>query len=126
MYRFRDGDYITFTRRPAVVTLDGADLVSEEKIIVEVAYATPQRQEIVELNVDEGTSLIEAVRLSRITDHFPEIDLDRDEMGVFGRKVDKHTRLKNLDRVEIYRPLLVDPKEARRRRAARAKARRSS
>lgn len=96
-----------------------------KKILVEVAYATPGRQKIVELKVDEGTFLIEAVRLSRITDHFPEIDLDKNEMGVFGRKVDKHTRLKNLDRVEIYRPLLVDPKEARRRRAARAKARRS-
>ena len=106
------------------MALDGVDLVSEEKIIVEVAYATPQRQKIVELNVDEGTSVIEAVRLSRIKDHFPEIDLDGNEMGVFGRKVDKQTRLKNLDRVEIYRPLLVDPKEARRRRAARAKARR--
>ena len=101
---------------------------SEEKIItVEVAYALPQRQKIVALQVPLGTTAMEAVMQSGIADLFPEIDPATAKMGIFGqalgtkglKKAPEH-ELQEGDRVEIYRPLISDPKEARRRRAAKA------
>lgn len=88
-------------------------------IQVEVAYAKPQTQRIISLTVPEGTCLLEAVQLSGILSEFPEIDLARAKMGVFGRleKNPQSRILNNGDRVEIYRPLLADPKEIRRRKA---------
>lgn len=84
---------------------------------VEVVYGTPEKQELIELDVEPGTTLIEAVHASGITDIFPDIDLEHDPMGVFG-SIDQPGRvLEEWDRVEIYRPLLIDPKEARRQRA---------
>lgn len=87
-------------------------------IRVEVAYARPDCQRIVELSVPEGTSVGEAIRLSGILVIFPEIDLSVQKTGIFSQPVSLDTLLKADDRVEIYRPLAVDPKEARRRRAA--------
>jgi len=84
---------------------------------VEVAYARPDEQAIISLEVKEGTTVGEAVARSGIADRFPEVDLDRNKVGIFGRLVDPRTPLRPQDRVEIYRPLTVDPKESRRRRA---------
>lgn len=89
---------------------------------IEVVYISAERQVIKTLDVPEGTNAVEAIQLSGIRDEFPEIDLDTQKIGVYGRFVDKDSVLKAGDRVEIYRPLLIDPKEARRRRALKEKA----
>lgn len=86
---------------------------------IEVAYARAERQLLRALEVAAGTTLIEAVRQSGILQEFPEIDPARASFGVFGRIRPADTVLQEGDRVEIYRPLLADPKEARRRRARR-------
>ncbi len=98
-------------------------------ITVEVAYALPHKQKIIALLVEPGTTALEAVRRSRITDHFPELDISTAKLGIFGQSLgtkgletaDKHV-LHAGDRVEIYRPLASDPKEARRKRAEKADA----
>lgn len=89
------------------------------KTRVEVAYATPQKQLILELEMDTGSGARAAVKASGIDRHFPEIDLDGCDIGVFGKAVADDYELNDGDRVEIYRPLLADPKEVRRERAAR-------
>ena len=83
---------------------------------VEVAYATPARQRIVKIRVPQGTTAAQAIEVSGIARDFPEA-LSRPGVGIFGRRVAEDYVLKEGDRVEIYRPLLVDPKEARRRNA---------
>ncbi len=98
-----------------------------ETIAVEVAYALPDKQKIVSLLVEPGTTALQAVKKSGISQIFPEIDPDTAKMGIFGQslgtkgllKAHEHL-LKEGDRVEIYRPLIADPKEVRRRRAAKA------
>lgn len=94
-----------------------------DSIRIEVVYALPERQEIVALDVPAGTTLREAVELSGIAGRFPsgEIDIAHAVLGVFG-KLEKHPERRVLadgDRVEIYRPLRIDPNSARLRRAAR-------
>ena len=86
---------------------------------VEVAYARPDRQRIVTLQVPEGTTMSEAARLSGIDELFPEINLDEIDMGIFGKVIKKPAEhpLREGDRVELYRPLKIDPKQARLNRA---------
>lgn len=98
-------------------------------IEVEVAYARPDKQKIITLSVAPGTTASEAVSLSGITKEFPEIDLGTAKLGLFGKhfgtkgiKAADEYVLQHWDRVEIYRPLIADPKEVRRRRAEKAKA----
>jgi putative ubiquitin-RnfH superfamily antitoxin RatB of RatAB toxin-antitoxin module len=86
---------------------------------IEIAYATPERQIILEREVDAGSSARSAVKASGIERHFPEIDLDACDLGVFGKTVADDYALSDGDRIEIYRPLIADPKEVRRQRAAR-------
>lgn len=88
-------------------------------MLVEVAFARPDKQQIVEVHVPDGTTAIEAVKLSGIIDIFPEIDPDATDMGVFGKVIkDPGTHaLRDGDRVELYRPLQIDPKQARLNRA---------
>jgi putative ubiquitin-RnfH superfamily antitoxin RatB of RatAB toxin-antitoxin module len=93
-----------------------------ETITVEVAYALPQAQTIVPLKVKDGTTAIEAVQQSGILLTFPEISLKDCKIGIFGKITDANTILRAFDRVEIYRPLIANPKEARRLRAAANKA----
>lgn len=95
----------------------------EEGIAVEVAYALPDRQRIIRIAVPVGTTMLEAVRLSRIAEHFPGLDADNSPMGIFGKAVAAPDQRVLLDgeRVEIYRPLIADPREVRKQRAARAK-----
>ncbi len=90
-------------------------------IAVEVAYARPDRQLIVPLEVPEGTTVAEAIELSGILKEFPEIDLKRNKVGIFGRLTKLSTVLREGDRVEIYRPLIADPKAVRRARAQAGK-----
>jgi uncharacterized protein len=94
----------------------------DETIEVEVAYARPERQLILKVEVPAGTTAIEAVRLSGIEEQFPEIELGKTRLGVFG-KLCKHDRpLNSGDRVELYRPLVTDPRAARRELAAAGKS----
>lgn len=87
---------------------------------VEVAYALPQRQTIVALDVDLGCTALEAAQRSGIDREYPEISWQCVRLGVFGKVLDEPAQyvLREGDRVEIYRPLLIDPKVVRRQRAA--------
>jgi putative ubiquitin-RnfH superfamily antitoxin RatB of RatAB toxin-antitoxin module len=93
-----------------------------ESITVEVAYALPERQELVTLTLPVGTTAREAVARSGLPEAFPEIDLTKNKLGVFAKPIKPDTALRDRDRVEIYRPLIADPKEVRQRRAAEGKA----
>ncbi len=102
--------------------IDDKEAGADADVVVEVAYATPKRQLIIATEVPPGATVAQAVRLSGICEEFPEIDLEANRLGVFGRVVRPDALLRPGDRVEIYRPLMVDPRQARRQRAARAKA----
>ncbi len=88
-------------------------------IPVEVAYATPARQAVLQIKVPSGCTVAEAIERSSIRGQFPDIRIDPDAVGIFSRKVPLDHVLQAGDRVEIYRPLLADPKETRRRRAGK-------
>jgi uncharacterized protein len=89
---------------------------------VEIVYALPERQVVIGLEVEEGTTAVLAIERSGILRQFPEANPRRDGVGVFGKVVAPGTPLREGDRVEIYRPLIADPKAARRERAKRPKA----
>lgn len=96
-------------------------------IKVEVAYALPEKQLIRALEVPTGTTALEAVTLSGIEEAFDELTInDSSRLGIFGKAVKSDYVLTAGERVEIYRPLLIDPKEVRKKRAAEAKERRSA
>ena len=86
---------------------------------VQVVYANPDRQCVIDLDVPEGTTVYRAAELSGLADRFPEIDLGTIPMGVFGVRVKTATTrvLHPGERVELYRSLIADPKENRRTRA---------
>lgn len=88
-------------------------------ISVKVVYATPQRQVVRSLEVHEGCTVGEAIERSGLREEFPRMAVDPGAVGIFSRKVPLDRVLAEGDRVEIYRPLIADPKEARRRRASR-------
>lgn len=94
---------------------------SEQHIMVEVAYALPNQQLIIPIQVSPGTNAEAAIQASGILQKFPEIDLKVNQIGIFGKLTKLDTPLRNLDRVEIYRPLIADPKEVRKQRAADGK-----
>ncbi|AOY89943.1 RnfH family protein [Marinobacter salinus] len=86
---------------------------------VEVAYARPDKQEILAVKVPEGTTVLEAVKLSGISGIFTEIDPDATDMGIFGKVIKDPAahQVREGDRIELYRPLKIDPKQARQNRA---------
>ena len=86
-------------------------------IAVEVAYATPQKQHLLSLNVPQGSTIEDAVRRSGILELCPEINLEVNKVGVWGKLSSLGQTLESRDRAEIYRALKADPKEARRKRA---------
>lgn len=91
-----------------------------EQISVEVVYVLPDKAHRVTLQLAPGSTIGQAIEASGLLERCPEIDLDRNNrVGVFGRLRHLNDRLADGDRVEIYRPLRADPKEARRRRAAK-------
>ncbi len=89
------------------------------KTMIEVAFATLQKQIILECEIETGDTVRDAIKQSGIDQHFPEIDLGNCELGVFGKLVGADYELSDGDRIEIYRPLIADPKEVRRQRAAK-------
>jgi putative ubiquitin-RnfH superfamily antitoxin RatB of RatAB toxin-antitoxin module len=97
---------------------------TENTIKVEVAYALPHKQVLLEVDVPAGCTVVEAAMLSGVTDKFEGIDLDNAKFGIFGQVVASKQVLREGDRVEIYRPLVADPKDVRKARAERAKERR--
>jgi hypothetical protein len=96
--------------------------VADERIEVEVAYARPDEQLILALQVPHGSTIEDAIRRSGVLERFPEIDLATNKVGVFGKVGRLDQELSPGDRVEIYRPLIADPKEARKQRAAEGRA----
>ena len=93
-----------------------------DTINVEVAYALPEKQVIRAVNVDVGTTIGAAIVQSGIMMDYPDLELEEAKVGIFGKAAVMTTVLSDGDRVEIYRPLIADPKEVRRKRAAEGKA----
>lgn len=93
-----------------------------ESIRVEVVYALPQRQELVQVTLDEGATVRQAVEASGLLQKYPDIELDgRNKLGIFAKLTKPDTVLRDRDRVEIYRPLIADPKAVRKKRADEGK-----
>lgn len=93
----------------------------EPHLTVEVVYANPAEQVLEQLRVPSGSTVKSAIELSGILKRFPEIDLGVNKVGIFGKASPLNGTLNDGDRVEIYRPLIADPKEARKKRAAEGK-----
>lgn len=92
-----------------------------ELIPVEVAYALPDEQVILSLEVESGTTIEQAIAQSGILETYPAIDLSKQKVGIFGKLKKMDQVLRAGDRVEIYRPLIADPREIRKQRAAEGK-----
>lgn len=90
-------------------------------IQIEVAYALPEEQLVLQLELPAGSTALQAVELSGVCQRFPEIKLDDLKLGVFGKLKKPDQALVTGDRVEIYRKLIADPKEVRKQRAAQGK-----
>ncbi len=93
-----------------------------ESLSIEVAYALPQKQELMHLMLPVGSTVLQAIEASGLRQKYPEIDLAKNKVGVFGKLAKLDTPLRDRDRVEIYRPLIADPKEVRRKRAEEGKS----
>ena len=91
-------------------------------MLVEVVYALTHRQTLLSLEVEQGTTLKQAIELSGILKYYPQIDLHKDKTGIFGKLAKLDTVLRQKDRVEIYRPLIADPKEMHKLRASQGKS----
>jgi len=96
-------------------------MVAESQITVEVVYASPDEQALEQLRVPADASVESVIHLSGLLRRFPEIDLTVNKVGVFGKATTLSATLHDGDRIEIYRPLIADPKEARKKRAAEGK-----
>jgi hypothetical protein len=92
---------------------------SGKRLRVEVACALPERQLLLELEVADGTTVKEAIERSGVKDRFPGVQIVQGQVGVFGRVVGLEAPVHDGDRVEIYRPLIASPRDARRERAKR-------
>lgn len=90
-------------------------------ILVEVAYALPDEQLILEIEVPADCKVEEAIKRSGMLERYPQINLETDKVGIFGKMCKLNAELHNKDRIEIYRPLIADPKESRRQKAEMAK-----
>jgi putative ubiquitin-RnfH superfamily antitoxin RatB of RatAB toxin-antitoxin module len=94
---------------------------TDNKIEVEVAFARPDTQLIISVEVSPDATVEEVIKASGIMDKFPEIDLGVNKVGIFGKLTKLGNTLRQGDRIEIYRKLIADPKEVRRQRAAEGK-----
>ena len=95
--------------------------LAQSKIQIEVVYGLPTRQELITIMVEDGTLLEQGIIESGILNAFEEIDLTINKVGIWNRSAKLTDTLRDLDRIEIYRPLIADPKEVRKRRAEKAK-----
>lgn len=97
-------------------------MAQPDAIDIEVAYARLDCQELVKIRLSPGATVQQAIEVSGLLQKYPEIDLSKSKVGIYAKLCKLDTPLRQKDRVEIYRPLLADPKEVRRRRAAEGKA----
>ena len=92
-----------------------------ETLRIELIYALPEKQQMISLQLPAGSTVREAIDTSGLLQKHPEIDLARNKIGIFGKLSKPDAALRDQDRVEIYRPLIADPKEVRKQRAAEGK-----
>lgn len=97
-------------------------MATDDSMLVEVVYATPDEQVLEALTVPVSSTVEDVIRRSGLLERFSEIDLAVNKVGVFGKTTQLTATLHPGDRIEIYRPLIADPKEARKKRAAEGKA----
>ena len=95
--------------------------MADQVLYVEVVYALPDAQEVVSVKLAEGSTLQQALEASGLLEKYPDIDLKKNKFGIFAKLSKVDTVLRDRDRVEIYRPLIADPKEVRKQRAAEGK-----
>ncbi len=100
---------------------DSITTSDKKKIKVEVAYALPDKQTLLTLEVDADDSIEQIIQASGILALYPEIDLASSRVGIFSKLAKLTDKLQQGDRIEIYRPLIADPKEVRKQRALKAK-----
>ncbi len=96
---------------------ENQDSLDNDKIQIEVIYALPNEQKLYQLTVDKTTNVEQAIELSGILQDYPMIDLQQSKVGIFSKVCKLSDGLHPFDRIEIYRPLVADPKEARKKRA---------
>ncbi|MRI32677.1 RnfH family protein [Endozoicomonas sp. OPT23] len=108
---------------PSISERSASEHRGSESFEVEVAFAKPDDYRILSVQVDDGTTVLDAAKKSGISDVYPEIDWETVKVGIFGKAVPKAMvqTVKEGDRIEVYRPLIADPKEVRKRRAEQAK-----
>ena len=92
-----------------------------ESLNIEIVYALPHEQTLLRMQVPVGCTVTAAIKMSGILNKYPTIDLAVNKLGIFGKLVKPDTILREQDRIEIYRPLLADPKEIRRQRTQAGK-----
>jgi putative ubiquitin-RnfH superfamily antitoxin RatB of RatAB toxin-antitoxin module len=92
-----------------------------ETLKVEVCYALPDKQELIPVSLPAGATLKQAIEASGLLEKHPEIDIGKNKFGIYAKLSKLDTVLRDRDRVEIYRPLIADPKEVRKQRAAEGK-----
>lgn len=93
-----------------------------DTIVIEVAYALPTKQTLLEVSVPADSTVQQGIELSTILSQYPDIDLKVNKVGIWSRVAKLKDTLRDGDRIEIYRPLIADPKEVRKRRAEKAVA----
>jgi putative ubiquitin-RnfH superfamily antitoxin RatB of RatAB toxin-antitoxin module len=93
----------------------------KQKLTIEVAYATPEKQVLLTVHPEEGATVEDCIRQSDVLRQFPDIDLEQQKVGIWNKTVKLDAQPREGDRIEIYRPLIADPKAVRKRRAEQAK-----
>ncbi len=96
-------------------------MAETNEVMVEVVYALPDKQSLLTVKVPEGTAIKKVIQASNILELYPELDLNNMDVGIFGKMAKMDQKVRDRDRIEIYRPLIADPKEVRKRRAAEGK-----
>jgi putative ubiquitin-RnfH superfamily antitoxin RatB of RatAB toxin-antitoxin module len=92
-----------------------------EMLSIEVCYALANKQELARVSLEDGATLQQALDASGLLQKYPEIDLKKNKFGIWNKLSKLDAVLRNKDRIEIYRPLIADPKEVRKQRAAEGK-----
>lgn len=95
--------------------------MTDQQIAIEVTYALPDKQTLLEVVVEQGTTVEQGIKASGILERYQDIDLTSNKVGIWSRTCKLGDALREGDRIEIYRPLIADPKEVRRIRAEKAK-----
>ena len=96
-------------------------MAEAQTINVEVCYAMAAKQEVVRVRLPAGANVTQALEASGLLGKYPEIDLKKNKFGIWNKLAKVDAALRDMDRVEIYRPLIADPKEVRKQRAAEGK-----